>query len=167
MAFKDQAQVDAFSKWAQAQINAMGQHAHTSGLVEAEAAGQMVWAVPHKVFLGKVWPKHDRRSIHWVIAGESLPTDHIEARLAATPREAARHFALKWQMESTRLAALAGPDPRSPPQAGGPRAEVDWTQIGSTLERQAELLYCYVDRDDLWDAEANAFDKLLPAQPAD
>jgi hypothetical protein len=159
MAFRTQEQVDAFESWAKAQIDAMGRHAHTSGLVDAEAVGRMVWAVPHKVFLGKVWPKNERNASHWVIAGESLPTDHIEARLAASPRDAARHFALKWQMESTRLADLSGQD--STP-GGEIRSEVDWARIGETLERQAELLYAFVERDDVWDAEKNAYDKLLP-----
>ena len=159
MAFRNQEQVEAFEKWAKAQIDAMGRHAHTSGLVESEANGRIVWAVPHKVFLGKVWPNNDRGAAHWVIAGESLPTDHIEARLAATPREAARHFALKWQMESTRLADLSGQDSESDGEVG---SDVDWARIGETLERQAELLYGYVGREDLWDAEKNAYDKLLP-----
>lgn len=164
MAFRNQAEVDAFQKWAAEQINAMGQHAHTSGLVDARAAGRMVWAVPHKVFLGQVWPESDKRASHWVIAGDSLPTDHIEVKLAASPRDAARHFALKWQMESTRLAGLAGEE--SGARNGGAKTEVDWAQIGSTLERQAELLYRYVERDDLWDAGKNAYDKLLPADDA-
>ncbi|MGH6885472.1 MAG: DUF4826 family protein [Geminicoccales bacterium] len=150
MAFRSQAEVEAFQKWAQGQINAMGRHAHTSGLVGTDVTGQMIWAVPHKVFIGKVWPAQDRRSTYWVIAGESLPTDHIAEGLAATPRDAARHFALKWQLESSHLGSMSAPECKAREGAEGTRDDVDWTQIAAKLERQAELLYSFVDRDDLW-----------------
>lgn len=153
MTFKDPAELEAFTHWAKGQIDAMGQHAHSTGLVATEVTGQMVWAVPHKVFIGKVWPARNRGVAWWVIAGEALPTDHIAAALATTPREAARHFALKWQMESTHLSSLAEQDRKAKAVADGGGA-VDWTQIGATLEQQAELLYAYVDRDDLWNREA-------------
>ncbi|CAN5214386.1 hypothetical protein BH24PSE2_BH24PSE2_02570 [soil metagenome] len=161
----DPADFEAFTTWAQGEINAMGQHAHTSGLVATEARGQMMWAVPQKAFIGKVWPEQDRRASYWVISGEGLPTDHIAADLATTPRDAARHFALKWQLESTHLSSLSG-------QARASRdddaADVDWTEIGKTLERQAELLYDYVQRDDLWDdAAQRRFAELTSGGPPD
>lgn len=161
MAFKDPAELEAFTKWVQGQINAMGRHAHTSGLVATEATGQMIWAVPHEVFIGKVWPAQNRRTTYWVVAGEGLPTDHIAAELAATPRDAARHFALKWQLESVHLSSLSEPERSARTDADASR-RVDWTQIGTTLKRQAELLYGYVERDDLWATETNAADTHSP-----
>lgn len=38
----------------------------------------------------------------WVISGV-VPTDHVEAKVAATARDALRHFSLRWQVRADEI----------------------------------------------------------------
>jgi hypothetical protein len=39
---------------------------------------------------------------HWVLCGD-LPTDHSSIKVAATARDALKHFSLKWQIQAENL----------------------------------------------------------------
>lgn len=85
------------------------------------------WALPQQVLIGKVRAHGNPARFRWFICGE-MPLDHIGDEVATSPREAARHFSLKWQLDATRL--------------GGDAAD--------TLAQQAEALYALVEDDTLW-----------------
>ena len=148
MGFQNQAEVEAFTQWAQQQIEGMGRHVESSGLIKQDATGQAVWTLPHQIFIGKIWPKEDRNNVYWIISGPQLPTDHIEGRLADNAREAARHFSLKWQLEGNRLTGLSD---HADGETEATSKDVDWQSIAAKLHNQAEGLYAVVDRDDLWE----------------
>lgn len=59
------------------------------------------WALPHRLLLGKVREQMSARTFHWFICGE-VPLDYLAGSVAATPREALRHFAMKWQLDAER-----------------------------------------------------------------
>ncbi|MCH8221723.1 MAG: DUF4826 family protein, partial [Proteobacteria bacterium] len=84
---------------------------------------------------------------------------HIDESLAATPRDAARHFSMKWQLQSSKVANLGeqGDDD------GGSPAATDWQQIAGSLQANAEALYTLVERDELWDAEKGSVENVLAA----
>jgi hypothetical protein len=145
MAFRNQQELEAFTEWAKGEIRGMGDHARSSDLFQGEAVGHAVWTLPHKLFLGKVWPKSEKPRAYWVISGSDIPTDHIEAPLAEAPRDAARHFAMKWQLQSARLEDLGGSA-----QDGETVKDVDWEQVAQRLQAQAEALYGLVEKEDLW-----------------
>lgn len=42
-------------------------------------------------------------SAYWLIAGGGGPTDILNSELANQPRDAARHFSLKWQLGAQQL----------------------------------------------------------------
>ena len=96
-----------------------------------EATGNLgvkpAWALPGQILIGKVRAHGNPANFRWFICGET-PLDHVGDDVAASPRDAARHFSLKWQLDATRL--------------GGEAAE--------TLARQAEALYALVDDDRWW-----------------
>ena len=48
---------------------------------------------------------------YWLIAGNDSPTDLIVREAAVSAREAARHFALKWQLAAEKLKAREVPTP--------------------------------------------------------
>ncbi|MCZ6559778.1 MAG: DUF4826 family protein [Gammaproteobacteria bacterium] len=159
MGFKTEQDVEKFAEWLKEQIQGMSRHVYASGLFSVEATGHCVWSVPHLVFLGQIWPKDDRSSKYWVISGLDLPTDHFEEGLAATPREALRHFSMKWQLQSSKVAELGeqgGSD-------GAVSSATDWQRIADGLQSNAEALYTLVERDELWDAEKGAVDNVLAA----
>ena len=157
MGFKTDQDVEKFAEWLKEQIQGMNRHVYTSGLISTEATGLCIWAVPHLVFLGQVWPTEDRSKKYWVISGLDLPTDHIDESLAATPRDAARHFSMKWQLQSSKVANLGeqgvGDD--------GSTASTDWQQIAGSLQSNAEALYTLVERDELWDLEKGSVENVL------
>jgi len=144
MVFKDQQELDAYAEWVKGQLQGMGDHARSSDLFQEEALGHAVWTLPHRLFIGRIWPKSDKSRAYWVISGIDIPTDHIEASLAETAREAARHFSLKWQLQGGRLGGLDNSDDISAAD------EVDWQRVAQRLQAQAEGLYALVENEEIW-----------------
>lgn len=93
-----------------------------SVVVEAKPA----WVFPGQILIGKIRGQGNELGFYWFIGG-NLPTDCIASSVASTPRDAARHFSLKWQLEASK----AGAD-------------------GEELARQAEGLYELADEQSLW-----------------
>jgi hypothetical protein len=159
MGLKTEQDVEKFAEWLKEQIQGMSRHVYSSGLISTEATGHCVWALPHLVFLGQIWPKDDRSKKYWVISGLDLPTDHIEEGLAATPREVVRHFSMKWQLQSSKVAEL-GENGSSDDVSS---SATDWQKIAGGLQSNAEALYTLVERDELWDAEKGDVQNVLAA----
>ena len=51
---------------------------------------------------GKVREQMSPRTFHWFIAGEA-PLDFAPSANANSPRDALRHFAMKWQLDAERI----------------------------------------------------------------
>jgi len=64
--------------------------------------------------------------------------------VATTPRDAARHFSLKWQLDAARYE-----NPAERHRLGLDPAE-DWEANARALATKAEYLYKIVDDDQLW-----------------
>lgn len=94
-------------------------------LVEAKPA----WVLPFQLLIGKIREQRDETGFWWFITGD-FPLDHVDASVAASPREAARYFALRWQVRAANEA-----------EAGGDVAE------------KAESLYQLTEDDRLWSVE--------------
>ncbi|MCU0988836.1 MAG: DUF4826 family protein [Xanthomonadales bacterium] len=91
-------------------------------VVEAKPA----WVFPFTLLIGRIRDQSGRAGFDWFICGDA-PLSHVDSKMAATPREAARHFALQWQLDATR--------------AG---------EAGADLVKKAEALYELVQQDALW-----------------
>lgn len=144
MVFQNQQELDAYAEWAKSQLQGMAEHVSNSDLFHDEVMGHAVWTLPHRLFIGKAWPKSDRNKAYWIISGVDIPTDHIESSVAETAREAARHFSMKWQLQSGRLGSLGQQD------AGASPDGVEWDKVAARLQAQAEALYDLVEREELW-----------------
>ena len=59
-----------------------------------------VWHLPSALLLAQF---EVANSAYWLIAGGGGPTDILNAELANQPRDAARHFSLKWQLGAQQL----------------------------------------------------------------
>ena len=145
MVFKNEQELEAYAEWAKGELRGMAEHVRSSDLFHEECMGHAVWTLPHQVFIGKAWPQSNRNQAYWVISGPQLPTDHIDAGLAESAREAARHFSMKWQLQSARLEDLSGSAPD-----GETVKDVNWEQVAQRLQAQAEALYGLVEKEDLW-----------------
>lgn len=144
MVFKNDEELQAYTDWAKSQLQNMAQHIRDSDLFQDEVMGHAVWTLPHRLFIGKAWSRSDKSRAYWVISGVDIPSDHIDLEVAETARDAARHFVMKWQLQSARLEQLGEND-------GGPgEKDVDWRQVANGLRGQAEGLYGLIEKEEIW-----------------
>jgi hypothetical protein len=127
----DETQGNAASTWIKEQLDRAVEEIMNRGIFDEQIAeARPIWSVPQKVMIGQVRIPSEPKSFIWVICGD-FPTDVIGSATAATPREAARHFSLKWQMDATR------------------QTDASATAL---LTDKAEELYAIVEEDRLWQA---------------
>lgn len=131
-----------FARWILKQLHVQTKHLAVKKLVtDTRARAYASWALPGVLCIGRVVGVHDRKQAYWVISGDA-PTDEVELKVAATPREAARHFAMKWQLMAARLGD------RRPEPAGGKQDA--WSEVGGNLAGVAEKLYRLTLEDEHW-----------------
>jgi uncharacterized protein DUF4826 len=124
---------DRAIEWGKEQLEVGIDELARLGIVDGPSVeGRVAWMLPFKVLIAELRETGQKQRALWVIAGD-VPTDQIDARLAETPRDAARHFSLKWQMHAARQEPTAG----------------DLT-VGPDLAVQAEALNLMVETDDAW-----------------
>jgi hypothetical protein len=110
-----------------------------TAMVEAKPA----WVFPFGLLIGMIREQGEASSFDWFITGD-FPTARVHSSIASTAREAARHFALKWQLEAKRL--------ENSDQAPA-AAESSQNADGKTSEQLVEMaqsLYELVEQDSLW-----------------
>ena len=110
-----------------------------SALIEARP----IWSLPYQFVIGQVRPEKEKVMYVWVIGG-AVPVDYVDSSVASTPREAARHFAMKWQLDAARYQ-----DP-SVQKTLGQAPEQGWEQLGEALAQHAEALYELVETESHW-----------------
>lgn len=94
-----------------------------AALIEVKPA----WVLPSRILIGKAREQGDPADFRWFICGE-VRLDHIPADTAFTPREAMRHFSMKWQLDASNLA----------------------DEASDTLAEDAEALYSLAEDDRFW-----------------
>ena len=115
--------------WLRSRLDSAVQDLVASGIFEtATIEVKPAWAAPGHYLIGKAREAGDDRSFRWFIRSDSGGLDHVPGNAAATAREAARHFSLKWQLDATRIAEA---DTRA-------------------LVERAEFLYALVDDERFW-----------------
>lgn len=108
-------------------------------LLEAKPA----WVLPFQILIGKVRGQDQSTEFNWFICGE-VPTDYLHSSIASTPRDTARHFAMKWQLAAAKFQeeqAQESPDEGSETLQEDPAVH---------LIDHAEALYALVEDDRLW-----------------
>lgn len=105
-------------------------------VVEAKPA----WVLPFQVLIGKIRAKDQSGDFEWFICGET-PTDYLESAVAEKPREAARHFAMKWQLTASRY---LGKGTEQKPE------QIKQEDVVNNLIRHAEDLHSLTQDDRLW-----------------
>ncbi|MGB9429966.1 MAG: DUF4826 family protein [Gammaproteobacteria bacterium] len=136
----------AFAEWHKQQQQQVADYLRRLQVFDTDITGEWLWIVPHRAMLGRVWPKHGERPKLWVITGV-VPTDHAEASAARSCREAARYFALKWQMEAARLERGNGTTPAVREN------EINWQDVSGNIAGRAEWLYGLVENNRRWTTE--------------
>ncbi len=93
-----------------------------SMVVEAKTA----WVLPFTLLIGRIREQGQSGGFEWFICGDA-PVTLVHSSLAATPRDAARHFSLQWQLDAEQLG-----------------------DAGYDLVKKAEALYELVEDASLW-----------------
>lgn len=132
----------AFAEWHRIQQQQVAEYLRRLQVFDTDITGEWQWIIPHRGMIGQVRPKQGTSPVLWVITG-IVPTDHVEAGAAKNCREAARYFALKWQLEAVRLQESGGaPTPRLGP--------IDWAQTESNIADRAGWLYDLMQDNRRW-----------------
>ncbi len=88
-----------------------------------------------------IWKIHGmNKNIVWVVSGD-MPVDYIPLGSAKDPREAMKHFALRWQMKAQQIIEAGITD----------QPTADYVQL---LVGRANMLYDLAESDKLWQAQA-------------
>lgn len=116
----------------------------TGAIRGAAVEAAPIWGSPGNLLIAKVWDASNKSQFIWTIAGDNAVTDHIPGSLAANAQAAARHFALKWQMDADRLLQVAKNKAPAKDSDGNMEAYT------SKLIGYAEALYDLAGRDDIW-----------------
>jgi hypothetical protein len=135
----------AVREWYVRQLDAVVKEMIKSGVVSGVAIeAAPVWALPFKILIAKVWNANEKSRFIWTISGERVTTDHIDGKTAQAPRDVARHFALKWQVDAERLGNFSG--------QGAPAQDsrTHMKDYAGRLVENAEYLYELSTRDDIW-----------------
>jgi hypothetical protein len=106
-----------------------------------------IWVLPPHILIAHVWNAGQKSNFIWTIAGDAVVTDHIAGKVAATPRDAARHFALKWQMDAEQLRRVAQ---RKTSSQSDSKEIADYA---NRIVHCSEQLYDMAGRDDIWESE--------------
>jgi uncharacterized protein DUF4826 len=113
----------------------------TGVAVQASAA----WMLPYEILIAKVWGINQESDFIWSVSIDKFIADYVAGTVAPTPREAARHFSMKWQMDADRL---LGMDEVKAPVA---KPDLDLKAYSKQLIQHAETLYDLTNRDDVWE----------------
>lgn len=140
---------DGAISWATDRLNKAIQEIMKSGIFDgAIVESRPAWTLPNKIVIGRVRDSGSGSREFWVIAGD-LPTDCINADICQTPRDAARHFALKWQLGAEQM---RDPEAR---KRQGINQDRDWEAASHELASVAEGLYEVVEADKVWGDSAD------------
>ncbi len=136
---------EAATAWAKDRLDKAVLEIMKTGIFEgATVAARPVWTLPNKIVIGRARDSGSDQREFWIIAGD-IPTDCVNLETCATPRDAARHFALKWQLGAEQI---RDPDSR---EKQGITQDMDWETASDELASIAEDLYQVVEADQAWD----------------
>lgn len=130
MSEKDQTKTRrSISEWTRETYDKAVRELIANDLIDVEVfEARPTWALEDQIVIGQVREVNSSTMFRWVICGQ-VPTDHISSDVAATPRDVARHFSMKWQLDGERLAEPS---------------------VAADLAQKAEFLYELTENDSLW-----------------
>lgn len=140
---------DAVRQWAEPVCKDLAQRLIKRDVLAGHVRMEVRWAAPGRILLGIAWDDDHPRQRYWVIGGDAVTPDVLPLRVADNPRDAARHFALRWQMTGARMGS-AGDEGKHP-------GLVDWAGMEERFVEQAEMLYDLTTQDDVWEGTSKEY----------
>jgi hypothetical protein len=145
MSKKSNPEQEAFRAWFKAELDkVVDRMIKKKAVAGAAIDAAPAWAVPNQVLIARLWSAAQKSQFIWTISGPDVITDHIPGSLAVGPKEAATHFALKWQADAENLLKSA----ENPSLNETVRSELK--NQANKLIGDAESLFDLTLRDDIW-----------------
>ena len=131
--------------WYKGLLDETVQHLLKSGVLKGVAIEAVpVWMLPGQILISRIWPVAEKSKFIWAISGDAVITDHVVGTVAVNPRDVARHFSLKWQMDAEQVLQKADQPSLTEPVRQSMRAYANQMISG------AELLYELSERKEGW-----------------
>lgn len=132
-------QREKISEWVNAEGEKIAAELFRKRVLRGKIRVESRWMLPGRMLVGVAWSETHPGEKFWVTGGEWLARDYVPLHVAETARDAARHFALQWQLRGARIGTAAEDD-----------AAVDWKKAEERMAKRAEALYQAVEEDRLW-----------------
>lgn len=122
---------DSIKAWISSHVGLAAHGISERGILdEALVEARAEWALPNRLLVGKVRSTMNPREFYWFICGE-VRLDYLPGDVATSPREALRHFSMKWHLDAERT---------------------DGAEQAQALVEQAESIYALADDERAWQA---------------
>ena len=134
-----------FQLWAKPLLDAaVSQLMDRQVLDDSKIEARVVWGIKDSVFIAQIREYGKQESFRWLISGNDFPMDELSGTLAEKPKDAARHFSLKWQLGAEQVRKMD--DQTKNRLASGQ----DTKAMSDRLSLQAEMLYELVENSSIW-----------------
>lgn len=136
---------DELRAWYKSELDSVVKKMIKNGTVTGAAVeATPVWAVPNEILIAKVWSAAQKSQFVWTISGSGAILDSVAGSVATNPRDAAKHFALKWQLNAEQIVRAAKNTPMTLDSQGKLEAKAQ------EIIKYAESLFDLSARDDIW-----------------
>lgn len=134
-----------FHLWAKPLLDtAVNQLMDSQVLGDSKIEARVVWGLKDRVFIAQIREYGKQESFRWLISGNDFPVDEVSGNMAEKPKDAARHFSLKWQLGAEQVRKMDD-EARNKLALGQ-----DTNAMSERLSLQAEMLYDLVEDSSIW-----------------
>ncbi|WP_076537682.1 DUF4826 family protein [Shewanella sp. UCD-KL21] len=128
-------------EWVKTQFQKANRFLAEKGVIPSKViADESRYLVPY-LAIWKMESKQPTKQTFWVMSGD-LPSDYVDVKVAATARDAIRHFSMMWQLKAENLH-----------KSGATRDETQ-LKFANLLVSRAESLYKMHGDEKLWADQA-------------
>lgn len=136
---------EKLTKWIKQQLDSavrelMDRQMFQSVMIEAKPA----WVFPFGLLIGMIREQEQNKGFDWFITGD-FPTATVHSSVSGSARDAARHFALAWQLEAKRL------EDSSQTSSENIDSTFNAATEAQQLVERAQSLYELAEQDSLWE----------------
>ena len=126
-------------EWVRTQFQKANRFLAEKGVIPSKVlADESRYLAPYMA-IWKMESKRPSNKTYWAMSGD-LPSDFVDVKVAATARDAVRHFSMMWQMQAENLVR------------SGATRDATQAKFAQLLVSRAESLYRMHNDDKLWNA---------------
>ncbi|MCL1113109.1 MULTISPECIES: DUF4826 family protein [Shewanella] len=124
-------------EWVRTQFQKANRFLAEKGVIPSNVlASESRYLAPY-LAIWKMESKQPKKQTFWVMSGD-LPSDYVDVKVAATARDAIRHFSMMWQLKAENL------------HKSGMTKDATQMKFAQLLVSRAESLYKMHQDEKLW-----------------